>query len=190
MQRAIRKVRTGYATRAEVRRDVLHFRKLAGPQPSGPAITQPVVTYLVRVRNTPEGQRQAWAAYIKALRGATGMSTRALADRLGVDPATVWRWETAKTKPESTAVPERIAELFKVSLDEVLTAAGLKPTVDPAPEPTIEPDPEIDAILRSGLPRRIQDELVAFVEQQREQDRQRRLETLHRTIRLAGGRVA
>lgn len=99
----------------------------------------------MRVRNTPaEGPHVTWARYVQALREATGLSRPALAKRLNVDPATVWRWETGKQKPESPAVPQAIAELFKLDLDEVLTAAGLRmdrPAVaKPAPELPLDPD--------------------------------------------------
>jgi transcriptional regulator with XRE-family HTH domain len=142
------------------------------------------------MRNTPAEQRRVWATYVKALRAATGMSGRALADRLGTNPATIWRWETAKTKPESPAVPERIAELFRLDLDEVLTAAGLKPATEEAPtEPTREPDPEVEEIQRSGLPDRIKKELIEHILSQRERDEAARMENLRRMIRLAGGRT-
>lgn len=99
----------------------------------------------MRVRNTSaEGPHQTWAKYVKAIREATGLSRPAMAKRLNVDPATVWRWETGKQKPESPAVPQAIAELFGLDLDDVLTAAGLRlggaPVATPAPEPPMDPD--------------------------------------------------
>lgn len=140
------------------------------------------------MRKTPEEQRQAWAAYVKRLRAAASMSVRTFADRLGVDEATVWRYETARTKPHGPEVPERIAELFQLDLDEVLAAAGLRRDIPAPAEPTRAPDPEIDEIQRSGLPERIRRELVEHVMQQRARDEERRIEDLRRMIRLAGGR--
>lgn len=139
------------------------------------------------MRKTPEEQRQTWAAYVKKLRTAVGMSVRTFAERLGVDEATVWRYETARTKPHNPDVPERIAELFQIDLDEVLAAAGLRRDVQPPAEPTRTPDPEIDEIQRSGLPERTREELIEHVMQQRARDEERRIEDLRRMIRLAGG---
>lgn len=104
--------------------------------------------YPVRVRNTPADRpRLTWAKYMQALREATGLSRPAMARRLNIDPATIWRWETGKQKPESPAVPQAIADLFGLDLDDVLTAAGLRldrpPAAKPTPEPTLDPDLQI-----------------------------------------------
>lgn len=164
-------------------------RNDAPPHLDLPAVTPLFAPYDVRMRNASE-VRQSWASYITALRRTTGVSRAELARRLDVDPTTIWRWETAKQKPESTAIPEALAQLFRLDLDEVLSAAGFRPDQELPAEPTTERDPEIEAILNSGLPGRIQKELIEFVEHEREQDEQRRLERLRRSIRLAGGKVA
>jgi transcriptional regulator with XRE-family HTH domain len=137
----------------------------------------------MHMRNTPEEQRSAWASYVRALRAATGMSTKAFAERLATNPATIWRWETAKTKPESPAVPERIAQLFSVDLGEVLEAAGLKPSDETPTEPTRERDDELEDILTSNLPQRIKQELIETLLEERERDKQRRREHMQRLIR-------
>jgi transcriptional regulator with XRE-family HTH domain len=148
-------------------------------------------TYLVRMRNPPADQRAGWAAYITALRTAVGLSRAKLAERLGVDPATVWRWETKRQRPESPVVPEKIAELFKVDLDEVLVAAGLKPAAEVPTEPTREDiDEELEMILRAKLPERVKLELLQMLERDREADRERRKDRYRTMIRLAGGQVA
>lgn len=141
------------------------------------------------MRNGPDRRRQTWAAYIKAIREATGLSRAEMARRLDVDPSTIWRWETGRQKPESPDIPQHVAELFALDLDEVLAAAGLKPAVDPPTEPTREPDPEVEEIQRSGLPDRIKKELIEHILSQRERDEAARMENLRRMIRLAGGRT-
>lgn len=104
----------------------------------------------MRVRNTSaSGHRQTWANYVQSLREATGLSRPQLAKRLGVDPATVWRWETGKQKPESPAVPEALAELFRLDLDEVLAAAGLRRDRQATkPVPEVPMDPDLQVIMR------------------------------------------
>lgn len=104
----------------------------------------------MRVRNTPaDDPRQTWANYVRALLTATGLSGPQLAKRLGVNAATVWRWETGRQKPESPEVPEALAELFALDVDEVLTAAGLRRDRAAAkPEPVVPLDPDMQIILR------------------------------------------
>ena len=43
-------------------------------------------------------------AEIKAIRRAAGMKQRELADHLGVQGITVWRWENAKSQAHGPAV--------------------------------------------------------------------------------------
>lgn len=96
----------------------------------------------------PSDLRAIWAMYVQKLREATGISRPELARRLGVDPATVWRWETQKQKPESPDIPQAIARLFGIEVDEVLAAAGLTPeTTAPAetPQPSVV-DKEIEMV--------------------------------------------
>lgn len=110
------------------------------------------------MRNSPD-RRQVWADYVRRLRDATGLSRPALAQRLGIDPATVWRWESAKQKPESPDIPLKIAELFRIDVDEVLGAAGLKPNVEFAvPEP--EFDEELELVRTD---RRLTDDMKARI---------------------------
>ena len=55
---------------------------------------------------------------IKELRKKAGMSQKDLADQLFVSPQAVSRWESGDTEP-SAATLKTIAEIFKVSLDEL-----------------------------------------------------------------------
>lgn len=74
------------------------------------------------------------------------MSRPELGRRLSVDPATVWRWEQGKQKPEQPDVPMAIAALFGLDPDEVLVAAGLKVGTEPTPIPEPEFDEELEAV--------------------------------------------
>ncbi|MBR5231562.1 MAG: helix-turn-helix domain-containing protein [Clostridia bacterium] len=55
---------------------------------------------------------------IKALRLRTGLTQEQLADRLGIAPQSVSKWENAVTMPDITLLP-LLAEIFGVSMDEM-----------------------------------------------------------------------
>lgn len=171
----------GYA----VRQIALRKRKHAGPQPSQPATTPAPGLYLLRVRSTPERRREAWASYIQALRKATGVSRAELARRLGVDPTTVWRWETKRQKPESPDIPLAIAELFSLDADEVMAAAGLKPDTAVS-QPTVEVDEELELILNAPVNARMKKKMIERLFELREQDKQRREAEIKWWIEQAG----
>jgi transcriptional regulator with XRE-family HTH domain len=154
----------------------LRYRKTGGPQPSRPAVTPLPIAYALRVRNTDP--RQVWAAYLKRLMAAAGIKGPDLAQRLGIHPSTVWRWETGKQKPESPAAPEAIAELFKLDPAEVLAAAGLASTVEPTTEPTREVDEEIDLIMTAPVDDATRRRMLERLHYLREQDKQRRMEDI------------
>lgn len=139
------------------------------------------MTYRVRVRNASPQPRNTWGGYVAGVREAVGMSRAELARRLGVDPTTVWRWETTGSRPESAEIPEALAKLFKLNPDEVLAAAGLKSATVPA-EPTRQVDEEAEEILRSNLPQSVKRELLQVLEEERQRDRQRRMENMRRLI--------
>lgn len=56
---------------------------------------------------------------LKVLREKAGISQRKLAEKLGVDENTVWRWEAGRAYP-SVGVGKQIADLLGVSVDELL----------------------------------------------------------------------
>lgn len=112
------------------------------------------------------------------LRTSTGMSRPELARRLSVDPTTVWRWETGRQKPESTAVPEALAALFRLDLDEVLAAAGLRPDPPAVVEPPEERDEEMELILTAKVNERMKMRMIERLLELRERDKQRRMEDI------------
>lgn len=137
------------------------------------------------MRNTSE-LRAIWAEYVRRLRDATGLSRPELARRLSVDPATVWRWETEKQKPESPDIPQAIARLFGLDVDEVLAAAGLKPESGPSPaEPTLELDEEIELVRTDpNLDPDMKVMIVDMIIERREHDRQAALAETRRLIEM------
>lgn len=57
--------------------------------------------------------------FLKAAREKAGLSQKKLAEELGVDENTVWRWEAGRAYP-SVDLGKQIAELLGVSVDELL----------------------------------------------------------------------
>lgn len=81
---------------------------------------------------------------MRSVREGAGLPKTELARRLGIDRATVSRWETGSTRPEDSDVVQRFAELFGIDLDDALIAAGLRPQTAARPEPPPAPaDPEL-----------------------------------------------
>ncbi len=146
--------------------------------------------YGVDVSNPPPDAKGAWAAYVQAARVRLGLSKAEMGRKVGVDRGTVHRWETGQTRPDDGALLHRFAEVLGCDYDEVLAAAGLRRDVAAPSAPTLAQDPELEAILHSGLAPRVQQELIAYVFEQRASDEQRRREWVRRLIRAAGGNTA
>lgn len=60
--------------------------------------------------------------FITALRKASGMTQRDLAERLGVSDKSVSRWERDEGAPDLSLIPV-LAEIFGVTCDELLRGA-------------------------------------------------------------------
>ena len=81
------------------------------------------------IDNTETNNSDTLGKRIMALRKAAGMTQEQVAERLGVSPQAVSKWENDVSCPDVATIP-RIARLFNVSTDELL---GLKAsTVRPA----------------------------------------------------------
>lgn len=175
MQRLLPGERGGYAARKLILRD----RKRHGQRGLRPATTPRASLYLVRMRNTPH-----WGEYVRQLRKATGISRPELARRLGINPSSVWRWEERGARPESPDVPEALANLFHLDLDDVLAAAGLRPRAE-APEPTVEVDDEVQLVLDDDdLPPRMKTRIIGMIHERREREKQAAIEETRNVINL------
>jgi transcriptional regulator with XRE-family HTH domain len=159
------------------------MRNEASPQPSRPATTPLPLSYSVRVRNTTDPQRTAWATFAKAARGRINQSE--LAKRLGVDRATIYRWETGQQRPENADTVARFAGITGVDVEEALAAAGLRPGVEAPAEPTREPDEEEMLILRSPVADHLKQRMLAELHRRRDRDRQQRIEDFQAMIDVA-----
>lgn len=145
------------------------------------------MVYGVRVRNTPEDARSAWAAFAKAAREQQRVSQTELARRLGVERSTIWRWETGKQRPENVDIVMRFAETLGVKVDEALAAAGLKPGVEPPTEPSREPDEEIDLVMTDPrLDADMRKRIVALILKKRERARTAAIEETRHMIETFG----
>jgi transcriptional regulator with XRE-family HTH domain len=65
--------------------------------------TQPEVRFIPRIlrflETDPRAKGKALPERLKAAREALGLTQRQLAQRLKVDPSTVWKWERGRTEP-------------------------------------------------------------------------------------------
>lgn len=137
------------------------------------------------MRNTGGMNRGTWATYAQAAREGAGLSKSELGRRLGVDRATIHRWETGQTRPDVIDVVVKFADVLTLDLDEVVAAAGMSPTRQAPEKPTREPDPELEEILASSLPDRVKQDLIEHVLEQRQRDHERRMAEIQRMIRIA-----
>jgi transcriptional regulator with XRE-family HTH domain len=170
------------------RRQVRQARRDAHPQPPRPAITPLPVSYRVHMRNTSQQKRGTWATYAQAARERAGLNKAEAARRIGVDRGTVHRWEIGQNRPEDPDVVSTVAKVYGVDIDEALAAAGMKPG-QPAPsEPTVERDPEIEAILAAPVSPIQQKRMLELLFQMRERDRQRRMEDIAFLLERETGR--
>lgn len=74
---------------------------------------------------------------IKELRNKKGLTQKDLANLLFVTPQAVSRWENEESEP-STSTLVQMAQIFEVSVDEILGLTSPKPSPDPAAPQTAE----------------------------------------------------
>jgi transcriptional regulator with XRE-family HTH domain len=103
------------------------------------------------------------------------------ARRIGVDRGTINRWETGQTKPTDVEILNALARVFQLDYGEVLAAAGFRP-VSEAPKPEPPRDEEAEEIMRSNLPLAIKRDLLQVLAEERERDKQRRMEHIRRLM--------
>ncbi len=75
-------------------------------------------------------EKKTMGTFLSALRRAKGMTQQEVADRLLVSNRAVSRWERDDTVPDITLLPA-IADLFEVTVDELLRGERRRSTVDP-----------------------------------------------------------
>lgn len=142
--------------------------RATGPQPSRPAGIYLASAYGVHVRNTSGPGRDRWATLVGRAREAAGLTKVAMAQRIGVDRATITRWEQGVTRPESADVVQRVADLLGLDLDEALAAAGLRPSEERRQQqPREQTDPDVLAFYKlladPDVPASIKDQARAML---------------------------
>lgn len=65
------------------------------------------------------------SAYLKKIRQENSLTQRDVADRLGVTPQAVSKWERCESLPDITLLPE-LAEMYGVSIEEILNAGHIE----------------------------------------------------------------
>lgn len=122
-----------------------------------------------------------------AVREATMLSKAEFGRRIGVDRGTVNRWETGQTIPRDVDILTRLSTTYQLDYDDVLDAAGLRPPTQPEKQP--ERDEEADEILASNLPNSVKRELLQVLQEERQRDRDRRMENMRRLIAAQRRRI-
>jgi transcriptional regulator with XRE-family HTH domain len=95
-------------------------------------------SYSLHVRNTPKAKTPSWRAFVLEARTLARMSQQALADAMGVNKSTVWRWENEDRGPESVEMALRVADATRSSRELAVAAAGFA-----LPEEDDELDPRL-----------------------------------------------
>lgn len=138
--------------------------------------------YGVRMRNTPRLSATPWATFCRAARENAGLSKASLARTIGVDRATVGRWEDEGSLPASGAVVTRFAVATGVSVDEARQAAGIIPADDPPALPSTD-DEELRIIRESEAPERVKKALVDYVLRRRAEQTRERIEQIEMVLK-------
>lgn len=101
-------------------------------------------------------EKRTIGGFIAALRRASGMTQRELAERLNVSDKTVSRWERDDGAPDLALIPV-LAEIFGVSCDELLRGERRSPEERAAlpeePEPTPRGEKQRQRLLTAALSR-------------------------------------
>jgi transcriptional regulator with XRE-family HTH domain len=118
------------------------------------------------MRNAPEGSRNTWSTLISQVGKATGLTDAALARRLGVNRATVWRWKAGLQRPENPDTVATFARLLGIPVAEALVAAGLAPSGPARREPPT--DPHLLALTRMLADPDVNDETKRYIRAQLE----------------------
>lgn len=111
----------------------------------------------MHVRN--EGERaDSWASLVREAMTATRLDEYGLAEAIGTNRTTVWRWLQDRNKPANVPTVERFAEATGIDLNRALRAAGFAPRMAAPVErtPAVPPgfsasDPIVRRILAANV---------------------------------------
>ena len=94
--------------------------------------------------------KENFAIKLRELRKASGMTQEQLAAEFGVSVQAVSKWETAASYPDIELMP-RIADLFGVSLDELLRDVKNEKNIDAGEKIYTDAEQQCDACLQPGI---------------------------------------
>jgi len=142
------------------------------------------------MRNIPPAESGTWATLVKTYREAAGVSQAALAEAVGTDRSTVWRWENRNQRPESYTLTKRVIDRLAIPREVGFAAAGYgDDEAEPDPYAYVREmglDPNNRIVRRILAMPGISEELrMAALRRERElqlRDEQRRLEDLEWTL--------
>lgn len=137
----------------------------------------------MRVRNTDPAPRGEWGNYVRAARERRGVSQAAFARLLGVDRATVYRWESKQQRPENVEIVVAVAQHLALDVDEALGAAGLRVSPDVTP---VEPYDEELELVRTDPNLDPEDKvrIATLIMERRERERSASIADTRRLIEL------
>lgn len=142
--------------------------------------------YVVYVGNAYEGADD-WGRYVKRLTAREGWSVARLARQAGLNRSTIFGWIKDGGQSLTVASVLAVAEGGEDSPVDALLAAG---NVLSARRQATDTDVELAIIASSGLPRDMQENLLARTLERRRREEETRLADLRADIRLLGGEVS
>lgn len=145
--------------------------------------------YALHMRNTASG---TWATLVREGRERVRprLSQQALAELVGVDRTTIWRWESAGVRPENPEMVIAVAAALGVDQDEAMLAAGLAVAgkdagdADPRLRGLDPNDPVVRKIMSFDVDDEMRDMMLDRHRHNLELDRQRYLAQLEQDERL------
>lgn len=116
--------------------------------------------YSLHMRNAP-APRTTWKAFVLESRRAARLSQQALAEALGVNKTTVWRWENEDRRPETPELAIKVATVTRQQPDRALVAAGFAIQIEDDLDPRLvglDPgDPVVQHILSAPVTERMRE---------------------------------
>lgn len=127
--------------------------------------------------------RREWGAYLDRVTRRPKWSVARLAREAGLSRQTIFDWKRGGSG-ESVTISSVLA-IARAAGDDPLTTFRAAANLF-----AVESDPEIAAVVTSGVGERAQAEIIESIVERRHRDEERRMFDTERMIRLAGGQEA
>jgi transcriptional regulator with XRE-family HTH domain len=117
----------------------------------------------------PKPKTPTWKAYVLEARRQARMSQQALADAIGANKSTVWRWENEDRAPESVEVAEKVADATNTPRATARAAGGFAASDDEGTDPRLAGlDPD-DPVVRHIMSLDVDEEMREMMLDRRRQ---------------------